>query len=349
MTHKVSSSHGVAVLPKGPDGRYELVGDSSTLLTQANRFLEAAAARGLAPNTIRAYAFDLASIVRWAIDTGRAIEQLEEADLVSLIQAERSRDAKPSSINRRLTTVEGFYRFVTGQAIPRGKGVHVGTPNHRGRGYDRELGLHRVGPKDQRALRVKKPRPLVQPLRVDQVNEFLKTVRRYRDLALVYLMLLCGLRSCEVLRMTLDDINVERSTVRVRGKGDRERLLPLPQPVRTALAGYLRLERPRLCLTERVFVVLQGQRRGCPMTEEGLRSLFRRRRAQPALRNANPHRWRHTFGSDMARAGVRLPILKKLMGHAYPETTLNYINLSMDDIAEEYHRASSKIRERYER
>lgn len=349
MSQDASASGGVVALPKGPDGHYELAGDSSTLLTQANRFLEAAVARGLAPTTIRAYAFDLVAFVRWALNTGTHIEEIDEADLVDFIQAERSRDAKPSSINRRLSTIEGIYRFVTGKAIPRGKGVYVSTPNHRGRGYDRELGLHRIGPSGYRALRVKKPKLLVQCLSVDQVNEFLKTVERYRDLALVYLMLLCGLRSCEVLRMKIDDINTDASTLNVRGKGNKERLLPLPLPVRNALAGYLRLERPRLCLTNCVFVVLQGQRRGCPMTAAGLRSLFRRRRTRPTLKNANPHRWRHTFGSDMARAGVRLPILKKLMGHANPETTLSYIDLSMDDIAEEYHRASAKIRGRYEK
>ena len=63
---------------------------------------------------------------------------------------------------------------------------------------------------------------------------------------------------------------------------------------------------------------------------------------------ANPHRFRHTFGADMARAGVRLYTLQKLMGHAYAATTLQYINLSMDDIAAEYQRALETIQQRYE-
>lgn len=85
------------------------------------------------------------------------------------------------------------------------------------------------------------------------------------------------------------------------------------------------------------------------MTTSGLRSLFRHRReSRKDVHNANAHRFRHTFGADMARAGVRLPILQRMMGHASPTTTLQYINLSMADIAEQYTRAMQVISKRYE-
>jgi len=64
---------------------------------------------------------------------------------------------------------------------------------------------------------------------------------------------------------------------------------------------------------------------------------------------ANAHRFRHTFGADMARAGVRLPILQQMMGHADLKTTLLYIRLSMADVAEEFRRATSKLAGRYKR
>jgi integrase len=85
------------------------------------------------------------------------------------------------------------------------------------------------------------------------------------------------------------------------------------------------------------------------MTPAGLRSLFRQRRRQPTLRIANPHRFRHTFGTDMARAGVGLPILQRMMGHADMKTTLQYIELSMVDVADEYQRALAIIEGRYKR
>jgi integrase len=85
------------------------------------------------------------------------------------------------------------------------------------------------------------------------------------------------------------------------------------------------------------------------MTLAGLRSLFRNRHQRQArLQNANPHRFRHTYGTDMARAGVGMPVLQQLMGHTDFETTLRYINLSLEDIAEEFQRASARVRERYQ-
>ena len=85
------------------------------------------------------------------------------------------------------------------------------------------------------------------------------------------------------------------------------------------------------------------------MTATGLRSLFRHRRLASLLASANAHRFRHTFGTDMARAGVRLPVLQKMMGHADTKTTLQYIRLSMSDIADEYQRAVAEIDKRYRR
>ena len=99
---------------------------------------------------------------------------------------------------------------------------------------------------------------------------------------------------------------------------------------------------------DRLFVVLQGKRRGQPMTRAALRRIFRTRRQQKSLKNANPHRLRHTFGTDMARSGVRLPILQRMMGHAYAETTLQYVSVSLADVAAEFNRAMQVLEARYD-
>jgi integrase/recombinase XerD len=79
------------------------------------------------------------------------------------------------------------------------------------------------------------------------------------------------------------------------------------------------------------------------MTPAGLRSLFRHHRSKSSVPQANPHRFRHTFGSDMIRAGVSLPALQRLMGHACIHTTLLYIQLTPQDVFAEYARAVERI------
>jgi len=197
-------------------------------------------------------------------------------------------------------------------------------------------------------LRVKVPSKVVEPLTVEQVRRFLSSVRRYRDLAIVHLMLLCGLRSQEVLSLRVTDIEWSDRRLCVRGKGQRDRVLPLPDILGQMVLDYLRLERPYGCSHPDLFVVLQGPQRGQPMTAAGLRSLFRHRRHDPVLFNANAHRFRHTFGADQAREGVRLPVLQRLMGHADSSTTLRYIHLSMVDISNEFRRAVEAIGQRYD-
>jgi integrase len=162
---------------------------------------------------------------------------------------------------------------------------------------------------------------------------------------MVHLMLFCGLRSREVLSLCTSDVNVLDRRIRVHGKGNRERMLPLPDELIQVLNDYICLERPKDVGVDSLFVVLQGRRRGHPMTAAGLRSLFRYRRGRfsRTLANANAHRFRHTFGADMSRAGVRLPLLQRMMGHADAKTTLQYIHLSMADIADEYRRAIAVI------
>ena len=160
-------------------------------------------------------------------------------------------------------------------------------------------------------------------------------------------MLLCGLRSREVLRLCLCDVSLLERSVRVLGKGEKERVVPLAELAALAVEQYFKHERPRLPASEALFVCLQGKRRGLAMTPAGLRSVFRSHRRSAAIGNANPHRFRHTFGADMARSGVSLSVLQRLMGHSSPEQTLQYINLSMADVAEAYHVAVAEIQKRY--
>lgn len=328
-------------------GQFQLVNAQRRPMAQANRFLTAVAVRGLSRATVRAYGFDLVILYRWFDQSQRSLASLSGRTLLQYIAAQRRDGAQPATINRRLTTARLLYRFCMGREIDVGRGAMTPAPYYRGPGRDRRLGLHWLPRQRQLKLRVKAPHRVVEPLSATEVRQFLRTLRRYRDLAIVYLMLLCGLRSAEVLQVQLSDILAEDKQLRIRGKGNRERVLPLPPVVARSISDYVRWERPPEGKS-RLFVVLQGPRRGAPMTLAGLRSLFRHRRRDYAVARANPHRFRHTFGADMARAGVRLPILQRIMGHADESTTLRYIQLSMADIANEYRRASEEIQRRYQ-
>lgn len=329
-------------------GLHLVVNDHTGPVDEANRFLSAAATRGLSPRTIRAYAFDLLVIYRWLACTSKPLLELKECDLVDFIADQRSKGAQPRSINRRLTVCRLAYRFWTDQDMERGRGVSLPASHYKGPGRDHHLGLHVLSKPQRLKLSVKAPRTVVEPLTVDEVTTFLQSLRRYRDLAIVHLMLLCGLRSREVLLLRVPDVSFEHNRLRVHGKGSKDRFLPMPQTVIDALVSYLRLERPKDCGHERLFVVLQGNRRGSAMTAAGLRNFFRYRRSKLNITKANPHRFRHTFGTDMARAGVRLPTLQKMMGHTSSSSTLQYINLSMADIADAYRQAVAEIQKRYE-
>jgi integrase/recombinase XerD len=329
-------------------GQYRLVDAQQRPIAQANRFLAAVAVRGLSPMTVRAYGFDLVVLYRWLARSRLLLASLSGDKLLQYVGAQRLAGAQPTTINRRLTTARLLYRFCTGRELAAGRGAVAPAPYYRGRGRDRNLGLHALPRRRRLELRVKVPRRIVEPLLGTEVRQFLRTLRRYRDLAIVHLMLLCGLRSAEVLQLELGDVLVEEEQLRIRGKGDRERVLPLPQVVARSIADYVRWERPARCALPKLFVVLQGPRRGRPMTLAGLRNLFRHRRRDHAIARANPHRFRHTFGADMARSGVRLPILQRMMGHADGATTLRYIRLSMADIAEEYQRAIEVLQRRYQ-
>lgn len=327
MNHPVFLAYVVSL------GTYRLDGTiGKALLELANEFLIYAELRGLSPATVRAYGYDLVSFFRW-FHPRQTKRQLKTVELLRFVEFLKSRNLEPTSINRRVTSCLTFYQFIFG-STPESIAV-----SKRHRSHKKASGIR---------LKIKIPYKLVEALEPKEVLKFMKRTKRYRDLAIVYLLLFCGLRSCEVLSLSVGDLNLLHRTIRVLGKGRKQRSLPLNNDVNHLINLYFQYERPIDCATDRLFVVLQGKQRGAPMTKDGLRSIFRWRRRHWSLPRANAHRFRHTFGTEMARNGVKLPVLQKMMGHSDPQTTMKYISLSMADVHEEYTRALTSIRSRYE-
>jgi integrase len=220
------------------------------------------------------------------------------------------------------------------------------APSQRAEGFQRyyvrrgPLGLGRRVSLSR--LRVRVPKRQIVPLSVDEVARFWSSFRTARDLAIVGIMLLQGLRSAEVLELNEADVLLSEAQLRVRGKGNKQRLLPLAPETVQLLDHYRLLERPKVG-TPALFISLKGAARGKRMTLSGIRSLFRHHRKSTGIKIANPHRFRHTFASDMVRAGMSLPALMQLMGHADAQTTLRYVKITPQDVYQQYARAVAQL------
>jgi integrase len=281
---------------------------------------------------LRIYAYNLLHFVRWwesIHHTGEVREtDLTEATLREYLCFQSSLQPRPSgsTINDRIAIADRALRNEFPDA-----------PCQIARGFHQAflrrgpMGLGRPRMATSR-VRVKEARRTIIPLSVDEVARFWSSFHTARDLAIVGLMLLQGLRSVE------DDLLLSEAQVRVRGKGSKLRFLPLAPETIQLLSHYLRLERPNPC-SAALFVSLKGRARGVRMTLAGFRSLFRYHRQTTGITLANPHRFRHTFASDMVRAGVSLPALMQLMGHADIQTTMLYVQVTPQDVYLEYARA----------
>jgi site-specific recombinase XerD len=303
-----------------------------------NQYLDYETLRRLTDNTLRSYAHELLHFLRWweSVHHTDAVTKntLTESTLLDYVrfQSSQQRQLSGGTINQRVAIVDKALRHVfpdAPQQIAPGFQQTYWQRAPMGIGRPR-LALSR--------LRVKTPKRTIAPLSVDEVARFWSSFRTSRDLAIVGLMLLQGLRSQEVLNLNRDDLLLPEGQIRVRGKGNKTRFLPLAPEATQLLDHYLRLERPHNS-TDALFVSLKGSARGARMTPAGLRSLFRHHRHTTGVKIANPHRFRHTFASDMVRAGVSLPALMQLMGHAQIQTTLVYMQITPLEVYQQYARA----------
>ena len=303
-----------------------------------NRYLDREYVRRLAGTTLRLYAHNLLHFVRWWArihHTGDIAKgDVTDAILLDYIRFQSALQPQPSgsTINARVAVADrAIHNEFPDSPCQIAPGFHQAYLRRRPMGLGRpRLAVSRP--------RVKTPKRSVVPLSIDEVARFWNSFRTSRDLAIVGVMLLQGLRSGEVLALNRDDLLLSEGQLRVRGKGNKLRFLPLAPKTIQLLDHYLRLERPDLGTTA-LFVSLKGPRRGARMTPAGIRSLFRYHRQTTGVALANPHRFRHTFASDMVRAGISLPALMQLMGHADIQTTLLYVQVTPQDVYLEYARA----------
>ncbi len=324
---------------------YRLFDEHDQEVVWANAFLDGKRLGQRSLRSLRAYAFGLLSFARWSHgdpphSPSRPLQDMTESTLADFAASllDRPSPPRPTTINYRLRLVRNLYRFHFHCNLPAQAAFQRVYYTQSSLGYGRRRRAIAQG------LHLTEPRRLVQPLSPDDVCRFWSSFHSFRDLAIVGLMLLDGLRSCEVLALQVPDLRLHEAQLRVLGKGQKTRFLPLSQDIVDVLQSYLFIERPRTN-SNALFVCWKGRSRGLPLTSAGLRSLFRHHRSSSQVPLANPHRFRHTFGADMVRAGISLPALQHLMGHADIRTTLSYVQLAPEDVWREFHAAIAKRKE----
>jgi len=208
------------------------------------------------------------------------------------------------TIKRRLTSVSGLFAYL----LARGDAGVKLNPVPRG------LATRRAGSgTGQRGVPLlRTPRTLPRVLAPETANLFLAALRTHRDRAMAEAMLFGGLRRCEVLGLRLRDVFPgERRVFISAGKGGHQRVVPISPRFFVSLAAYLTEERPS-ALTEQVFVVLKGPRRGAPLTPAGLDEIVRERSELPdgrgpsyATLGVEDRQHRRTYGRRAARTRAR--------------------------------------------
>lgn len=326
----------------------------------ANSYLGHLSVRGFAQGTVRGYAFDLLNFGRFLAERGATAVDVVATDLfdyldwqgrptpsagVRVVSLSARRGAAPATMNRRIAAVRGMFEYavITGvradNPVPAGRRATGLRPKARGM-------LGHIGPRKASTggRLVRQPRRLPESVEPAEVSAFISDLGSHRDRAMALAMVLGGLRAAEVRGLRLADVDMGLRRVRVIGKGNRERTVPVDGAFFVEVAAYLHAERPKGCRTPECFVVLRGPTTGAAMTEAGMRRIFRTHRASSGATRVRPHRLRHTYGTELAGAGIDLLVLRELMGHASPETTAGYVHLSPDTLAAEFARARGVLR-----
>jgi len=342
-----------------------LAGPASAGFELVNDYLAYLADRRYSPRTARSYAFDLLHFCRWLLAEGaslgavttdvllRYLAACREAALPSQrggnvvdLRSGRAAGYAPATVNRRMAAISGLFSFramrdpTATNPVPRGPAARRTAKGER----SGMLG-HLARPRARSQLRVREPRRLPRGLSRDETRALVASFRTDRDRAIAGLMLFSGLRSAEALGLEVTDVDVGRGWVRVTGKGDRERRVPLDPDVASLVQAYLLAERPET-QSNALFVVAKGPHRGQALSAAGLRRVFRYHRERAGVPAGHPHALRHTFGTALAEAGVDLAVMQALMGHDHVDSAAAYIHLSPAHVRRAYEDARARQRSR---
>ena len=279
--------------------------------------------RGLSRNTLEAYRSDLLQFGRFLAGRGGDAVTASAADLSDFLAYLAAGDgrpaASPATIHRKAACLRSFYRHLRREGVRDSDPTAAISSPRRGRRLPKVLNRAEVA------------RLLEQPKGTEPTD--------LRDRALLELMYACGLRASEAISLELGDVDLEAGVLRARGKGSKERVVPIGRAAVEATRIYVERGRRRLLrgkLESHLFVNFRGER----LTRQGLYKIVRRHATGAGLADRmSPHTLRHTFATHLLAGGCDLRSVQEMLGHADVATTQLYTHLTSERLKDVYFKA----------
>ena len=288
------------------------IGRSEELVDQ---FLDAIwMERGLSKNTLGAYRADLMTLSRSLGARSTSIDHAEKSDLLDFIAQRVEGGAKPRSTARQLSSFRRFFRYIMRE------GMRDTDPT-----VDSEM--PRIG------------RSLPKTLSEDEVDALLNAPNTdeplgHRDRAMLELLYATGLRVTELINLKQSQVNFNQGVLRIVGKGDRERLIPLGEESQRWLKDFINGPRMEILL-ERQTDYLFPTRRGDRMTRQAFWHIIKRYAEKADVRQKmSPHSLRHAFATHLLNRGADLRVVQMLLGHSDLSTTQIYTHVARERLKE---------------
>jgi integrase/recombinase XerD len=275
------------------------------------RFLDAVwMERGLSSNTLAAYRADLVALARWLSTRHVALPKTGRAELMEFIAARVHGGARPRSTARQLSSFRRFFRYLIRESlIVEDPTAQIAMPKI-GRSLPRSLSEQEV-----EAL-------LAAPAVADPLG--------HRDRTMLEVLYATGLRVSELVHLKLGQINMNQGVIRVLGKGNRERLIPLGEEAVRWLKTFLEGARADILL-DRSTDFLFPTRRGDRMTRQAFWHIIKRYARKASVdRDLSPHTLRHAFATHLLNHGADLRVVQMLLGHSDLSTTQIYTHVARE-------------------
>jgi integrase/recombinase XerD len=284
--------------------------------------------RGLSRNTLEAYRSDLLQLGEHLRRNGIGPLRAQHGDLAAFLSelaaAEPAPAVSAATLRRKTACLRSFYRHL------RREGAIAHDPTAELRGPRRTQRLPKALTRGEAAKLLDQPRGSEPPA--------------LRDRALLELMYACGLRASEATGMELGDIDLEEGVLRARGKGAKERIVPIGSSAIAATRAYLQRGRPALVgvqVQSKLFV----NRRGGGLSRQGLYKIVQGHARRAGLdHKMSPHTLRHTFATHLLAGGCDLRSLQEMLGHSDLATTQVYTHLSAERLKDVYFDAHPRAR-----